>query len=130
MHIYTKKLVEKEPTYIEFFSHLIKLNYLNFVKNRRVPFIFVKTSSKKVSHRKQPTITMHSNQWKPIYTIHPIPCKIYPKSWLWEFRWNFVSWKIDFPCFVRMSIQTQIFLFYKRDANEFKTERDVNARQT
>jgi hypothetical protein len=79
-------------------------------KGNTLPFVAVKTGSKIESHREQPRITVHSNQWKPIFPVHAISCKIDPKCWLGKLRRNFLGRQSYFPCFSWMSIQTQVLL--------------------
>lgn len=75
-----------------------------------LPFVAVKTGSKIESHREQPRIAVYSNQWKPIFPVHAISCKIDPECWLGKLRRNFLSRQSYFPGFTWMSIQTQVLL--------------------
>ena len=59
-------------------------------QSKIIPFIVIKMKSKVKGKRKQPRITMHSNQRNPILAANVIPCKIDFKSWLREICWNFL----------------------------------------
>ena len=48
-------------------------------------------------------ITVHCNQWKPIFPVHAISCEIDPKCWLGKLRWNFLSRQSYFPTFIEFS---------------------------
>ena len=85
-----------------------------------LPLIAIKTSPKVEGHRNQPRVTVHSNQRKPVPTVHAIPSKIDSKSRLRELWWNFLCRQSYLPGLIRVSIEAQVILILKKHTRDFK----------